>query len=182
MVAETIPDPRPPMRPYLLTLLKTGLPTAAGLGVVGYAFARFAGVWYVSEAGGRTANDIAEALEWRLPLTMAAWGVGLVVFFEGILSLWRKPPAPLTAVTPVDETEQLLLKLLEEAEAAEDERQRMFALGQTPLNVVADAVATEAEGERKYLRDGWPVDMIEPLTCLDRVRTSLSTEFTEHPL
>ena len=142
MVAETIPDPRPRMRTYLLKLLKTGLPTAAGLGVVGYAFARFAGMWYVSEAGGRTAigaSDIAEALEWRLPLTMAAWGFGLVALFEGILSIWRKPTAPLTAVTPVDETEQLLLKLLEEAEAAEDERQRMFALGQTPLGKRADA-------------------------------------------
>ena len=138
MVAETTPDPRHRMRPYLLKLLKTGLPTAAGLGVVGYAFARFAGMWYVSEAGGRTAigaNDIAEALEWRLPLTMAAWGFGLVALFEGILSIWRKPTTPATpaALTPVDETEQLLLKLLEEAEAAEDQRQRMFALGQTPL-------------------------------------------------
>jgi len=138
MVAETNPDPRHRMRPYLLKLLKTGLPTAAGLGVVGYAFARLAGMWYVSEAGGRTAigaNDIAEALEWRLPLTMAAWGFGLVALFEGILSIWRTPtaPAPPTPAPPIDETEKLLLKLLEEAEAAEDERQRMFALSQTPL-------------------------------------------------
>ena len=149
MVAETVPNLRHRMRPYLLKLLKTGVPTAAGLGVVGYAFAQFAGMWYVSEAGGRTAigaNDIAEALEWRLPATMAAWGFGLVALFEGILSIWRKPPttAPPAGANPVDETEQLLLKLLEEAEAAEDERQRLFALGQTPLLKVADPEAIEA--------------------------------------
>ena len=123
MVAETVPDPRHRMRPYLLKLLKTGLPTAAGLGVVGYAFARFAGMWYVSEAGGHDspvgAAEVARTLEWRLPLAMAGWGFGLVALFEGVLSLWRKPVPVEPAVPVVDETEQLLLKLLEEADAAD---------------------------------------------------------------
>jgi len=123
------------MRRFLLKLLKNGLPTAAILAVFGYAFAQFAGMWYVSEAGGRDApvgaSDIAGTLEWRLPLTMAGWGFALVAFFEGVLSLWRKPVPVQPAA--VDETEQLLLKLLEEAETAEAERQMKIALAETPL-------------------------------------------------
>ncbi len=127
------------MRLYLFKVLKSGLPTAAILAVCGYVFAQFAGMWYVSEAGGRTlpvgSGEIADTLEWRLPLTMAAWGFGLIALFEGVLSIWRQPavlevPAE---VETVDETEQLLLKLLEEAEAAEAERQIKFALAQTPM-------------------------------------------------
>ena len=127
------------MRLYLFKVLKSGLPTAAILAVCGYVFAQFAGMWYVSEAGGRTlpvgSGEIAGTLEWRLPLTMAAWGFGLIALFEGVLSIWRQPavlevPAE---VETVDETEQLLLKLLEEAEAAEAERQIKFALAQTPM-------------------------------------------------
>ncbi len=127
------------MRLYLFKVLKSGLPTAAILAVCGYVFAQFAGMWYVSEAGGRTlpvgSGEIADTLEWRLPLTMAAWGFGLIALFEGVLSIWRQPAAlevP-AEVETVDETEQLLLKLLEEAEAAEAERQIKFALAQTPM-------------------------------------------------
>ena len=126
------------MRRFLHRLLMNGLPTAAILAIFGYAFAQFAGMWYVSESGGRHspvgADEIAATLEWRLPLTMAAWGFGLVALFEGVLSLWRKPdPAPIRLTPAVDETEQLLLKLLEEAEAAEAARQERFAQDRTPL-------------------------------------------------
>ena len=125
------------MRRYLLKLLKTGLPTAAILAIFGYVFAQFAGMWYVSESGGRNspvgADEIASTLEWRLPLTMAGWGFALVALFEGVLSLWRKPVSAQPVVVPVDETEQLLLKLLEEADAAEAERQKRIELAQTPL-------------------------------------------------
>ena len=126
------------MRRFLHRLLINGLPTAAILAIFGYAFAQFAGMWYVSESGGRHspvgADDIAGTLEWRLPLTMAAWGFGLVALFEAVLSLWRKPDAaPVRLAPAVDETEQLLLKLLEEAEAAEAVRQERFAQARTPL-------------------------------------------------
>lgn len=127
------------MRLYLFKVLKSGLPTAAILAVCGYVFAQFAGMWYASEAGGRTlavgSGEIADTLEWRLPMTMAAWGFGLIALFEGVLSIWRKPAALAVSseTEPVDETEQLLLKLLEEAEAAEAERQIKFALAQTPM-------------------------------------------------
>ena len=124
------------MRRYLLKLLKNGLPTAAILALFGYGFAQFAGMWYVSEAGGRDspvgAGQVAASLEWRLPLAMAGWGFALVALFEGVLSLWRKPDA-IPPVVVVDETEQLLLKLLEEADAAEAERQMKIALAQTPV-------------------------------------------------
>lgn len=126
------------MRPYLLKLLKNGVPTAVILAVIGYLFAQLASMWYVSESGGREnvgVQEMSETLQWRLPLTMAAWGFGLVALFEGVLSLWRTPVAPPTISTPpaVDETEQLLLQLLEEAEAAEAVRQSRIALTQTPL-------------------------------------------------
>ena len=124
------------MRLFLTQLLKNGLPTAALLAFFGYLFAQFAGMWYASESAGRPspvgADDIAAALEWRLPLTMAAWGFGLVALFEGVLSLWRKPVPSKPAAPAADDTEQLLLKLLEEAEAAEAERQRRIFLAQSP--------------------------------------------------
>ncbi len=133
------------MRRYLLKLLKAGVPTAAILAFFGYAFAQFAGMWYISESGGREspvgAAEIARTLEWRLPLTMAAWGFGLVALFEGVLSLWRKPVPVPPPVAVVDETEQLLLKLLEEADAAEAERQMKMALGQTPMPKGMEPVA-----------------------------------------
>ena len=125
------------MRRYLLKLLKAGVPTAAVLAFFGYAFAQFAGMWYVSESGGRAspvgAAEVARTLEWRLPLAMAAWGFGLVALFEGVLSLWRKPVPVELAVPVVDETEQLLLKLLEEADAAEAARRAVIDLAQTPM-------------------------------------------------
>lgn len=126
------------MRHYLLKLLKNGVPTAVALAVVGYFFAQLAAMWYASESGGRVtvgADEMSDTLEWHLPLTMAAWGFGLVALFEGVLSLWRTPVAEPVALTipVVDETEQLLLKLLEEAEAAEAVRQSKIALAQTPM-------------------------------------------------
>jgi hypothetical protein len=125
------------MRRYLLTLLKNGLPTAAILAILGSGLAQFAGICYASAAGGRGssvgATEIARAFEWRLPLMMAAWGFGLVALFEGVLALLRKPVPAQHPVAIVDETEQLLLKLLEEADVAEAERQMKMALAQTPM-------------------------------------------------
>lgn len=135
------------MRPYLLKLLKNGLPTAAILAAIGFLFAQLAGMWYVSESGGRTstvgADEIADTLQWRLPLTMAAWGFGLVALFEGVLALWRTAPAPAIrpAVPAVDETELLLLQLLEEAEAAEVMRQSRGSPKQTPMPGGAETFA-----------------------------------------
>lgn len=149
LAATGITAPWVSMRPYLLKLLKNGVPTAVVLAVVGYLFAQLAAMWYVSESGGRAnvgVQEMSETLQWRLPLTMAAWGFGLVALFEGVLSLWRTPaPTPsLTAAPPaVDETEQLLLQLLEEAEAAEAVRQSRIPLTQTPLPGHVAAVRSE---------------------------------------
>ena len=140
------------MRRYLLKLLKTGLPTAAILALFGYAFAQFAGMWYVSDAGGREspvgAVEVARSLEWRLPLTMAAWGFGLVALFEGVLSLWRAPAPAEPAHPIIDATEQLLLKLLEEADAAEEVRREATDLAQTPLPKGLPSAAEEASSPR----------------------------------
>ena len=74
---------------------------------------------------------------------MAAWGFGLVALFEGVLTLWRTAPA--AAIRPtvpaVDETELLLLQLLEEAEAAEVMRQTRVSLKQTPMPGGAETFA-----------------------------------------
>gem|GEM_PF-1616709 len=141
--------PRPRMRSYLLKLMKYGVPTGVVLAGVGYLFAHLAAIWYTSESGGRAtvgAEEMSATLEWRLPLTMAAWGFGLVALFEGVLSLWRTPVAsPAPAAVGPDETEQLLLKLLEEAEAAEDERRRRIELAQTPMPLKLAVPAPIAE-------------------------------------
>lgn len=118
----------------MLKLFKTGVPTAGILAGVGYLFAQLASMWYISEAAGRStvgAEHVADTLEFRLPISMAAWGFGLIALFEGALAIWHTPPAPIEPAVPtVDETEQLLLKLLEEAEAAEALRQLQAALAE----------------------------------------------------
>jgi len=115
------------MRAFGIRLLKNGLPVAVLLAALGYGMANMAEMM-----AGRpeipTPGHVPEMraqLQNRLPFTMAAWGFGIVVAFEALFSLWRKPVPPVTevkAVTVEDEAEQLLMKLLEEADAAERAR------------------------------------------------------------
>jgi len=108
-------------------ILRNGLLAAFMLGALGFAYAHFAGVWFDSKTGDREAPiggaEVTEALQWRVPLTMAAWGFGLVALFELFASLWRKPEtlSP-SASAPVPDAEVLLSELLDQAEAAERER------------------------------------------------------------
>ena len=115
------------MRGFGIRVLKNGLPVALLLAALSYGMANMAEMM-----AGRpeipTPGHVPEMrshLQNRLPFTMAAWGFGIVVAFEALFSLWRKPVPPATevkAVTVEDEAEQLLMKLLEEADAAERAR------------------------------------------------------------
>ena len=125
------------MRAFAIRVLKNGLPVAALLALLGYGLAQMAEMM-----GGKADRpnpdgvpEMREVLQYRLPLTMAAWGLGIVVAFEVLFSLWRPTvPAAATkpAAVPVDEAEQLLMKLLEEADAAEFARRMPSPADPTP--------------------------------------------------
>jgi hypothetical protein len=109
-------------------ILRHGIPTALILGCLGYIFAQFAGVWYQDHAGDRDAPtggfEVTESLQWTMPITMALWGIGVVVAMEFARWLWRTwfPKPTVSTSAPGPDAEQLLLKLLDEAETAERER------------------------------------------------------------
>jgi len=105
----------------LSRILRNGLLAALMLGVLGFVYAQFAGIWFDAKAGAGGA-EVTEALQWRMPFTMAGWGFGLVAVFEFFGALWRKPEKPGVESKPVPDAESLLLELLDQAEAAERER------------------------------------------------------------
>ena len=109
----------------LARILRHGLIAALMLGCLGFVFAQFAGIWFDHKIGDREAPiggaEITDTLQWRVPLTMAGWGFGIVAVIELVGSLWRKPSKPVEA-KPVPDAEALLLELLDQAEAAERER------------------------------------------------------------
>jgi hypothetical protein len=126
------------MRPILIRILKQGIPVALILAVVGYVMAESAGMWFAMQAGGDSSlrvtvgdadpvpagnggQDLTRILRTRLPLTLAAWGFGIIAVAELLLGLWRrrKPTAPAVPAVPTeDETEKLLNQLLEQADAS----------------------------------------------------------------
>ena len=140
------------MRGLFLRALKTVLPTAVLLGVCGYLFAVSVGRVVATDKDNGAAT--ADALRWRLPFTMAAWGGGMVLVFELFRSLWGgKPPAPPAKARPqAVDSEQLLLQMLEQAEAAEAARQsgRVPALPDSvPSPPVSVSDQTPAPAARK---------------------------------
>lgn len=108
-------------------LLKSVLPVALLAGAGGYAYAVAAGA-YVAD-GRDDGEGLREKLLWRVPFSMAAWAGGFTLLFELFRHLWVAKPAPTTAtergaVPPAQpDAEQLLLQLLEQAEAAEKTRE-----------------------------------------------------------
>ena len=132
------------MHPILARILKQGIPVALILAAVGFLMAQAAGMFFAAQSGGDSSlrvtvgdapasadggDDLARALQRRLPFTLAAWGFGLVVVVELVLGLLRglKPApasAPAAAVPTEDETERLLNKLLQQADVAEADRAR----------------------------------------------------------
>ena len=115
-------------------LLKSVLPIAVLSAAGGWVYAYAAGM-YMTDAQ-HTGDELKESLLWRLPFTMAAWGGGITFFCELFRHWWGKPnsaPAPVAAETksaPVD-AEQLLLQLLDQAEAAEQSRYELPVFAQS---------------------------------------------------
>lgn len=125
------------MRAFGIRVLKNGLPVALLLGALGYGMASMAEMMAGRPERPTSGHvpDVRTHLQGRLPFTMAAWGFGIVVAFEALFSLWRKPVPPATEVKAVaveDEAEQLLMKLLEEADAAERARSMPSPADPTP--------------------------------------------------
>jgi hypothetical protein len=122
------------MRPFWPRLLKSVLPIALLAGGVGYLFAQAAGAYVATARDDGSA--LTESLAWRVPLSMAAWGGGIALLFEVFRHLWSrsKPtPNPVVASSDVPDAEQLLMQLLEQAEAAEHNRnQPDFPVAEPP--------------------------------------------------
>lgn len=131
------------MRAFVIRLLWNGLPVAVLLAGVGYGLSQMAEM--MSGKADRPRPDgvpeLADHLQWRLPAGLAAWGFGLVLVFELLLSVWRQPvptadgkaDAARRSVVAIEaDAEQLLLKLLGEAEAAERARTMPSPADPTP--------------------------------------------------
>lgn len=110
------------------TILVHGGMVAAVLAVIGYVLAQAAGMWIGSQSAPRTfdagaapatvtgGSELATALEWRLPITMAVFGFALVAFGEGVKALWKRPPVAPPS-NPHEIEMQRMLRELEEKPA-----------------------------------------------------------------
>lgn len=125
------------MHPVLNRIVVNGLTTAAVLGVVGLLLAEVAGMWLAGQAptranpvepgsGSASADPLADALRFRVPLSMAGWGVAFVVVAELVRYWWRGAPKPAAEKVPgdpqPDPAQVLLEQLLAEADAAQAAR------------------------------------------------------------
>jgi hypothetical protein len=106
------------MRGLGLRILKSAILAALVLAGLGYLIAEMAGTWFEVNNPTRThgPESVSATLRQRLPLTMAAWGFGLVAFYEFLRSLWM-PKAKPKPITPEPNVEAQLQQLLREAEA-----------------------------------------------------------------
>ena len=134
------------MPPLLIRILKNGIPTVILLAMIGYLLAEAAGMYMAANVPPRVdaldpdspppaiqPSEIRQELKSRLPVTLAAWGFGLIVVIEVGLSYFRKKKvSPTPSTPPVDDTTALLNKLLEQAEAAEAARQAAGSPCPTP--------------------------------------------------
>lgn len=116
------------MHPLLKRILTNSLIAGSLLAVMGFGLTELARMWLIAQAPSRMdptapatpADAATDVVSYRIPLMMAAWGVGFVVLGE--LFLWfvlkrrPKPPAPPPPPGP-DPAELLLEQLLREAEA-----------------------------------------------------------------
>lgn len=125
------------MRAFIFRVLRNGLPVAGLLALFGFGMAEMAEMM-AGKGEKPTPNHVpglSAYLRWRVPLGFAAWGFGLVLAFEALFSIWRKPVPPTppkSAVSPEDEAERLLLQLLAEADAAQRARATPSPADPTP--------------------------------------------------
>jgi hypothetical protein len=115
-----------PMRRVWPRLLKSVLPITLLCGAAGYLYAVAAGAYIADER--EDGSTLRGALAWRVPFAMAFWGGGFTLLVEWFRHLWGantkddKKAEAAPAPTPEQAAEQLLLQLLEQAEAAERSR------------------------------------------------------------
>lgn len=116
------------MNPLLRRIAINGVIAAVILAMFGLVLAEAASFLFVQSDGGRSpqlntpegADTTVTDLRYRLPLSLAVWGVILVVLTEVILQFWRRRrPAipPNAAAQPQTDADRLLAELLK-AEAA----------------------------------------------------------------
>lgn len=121
------------MPPTLKRILWAGVPAAALLAGVGFVLAEAADLFVAANEPARAVEAIDGAappadrpppvsvnLRRTLPLTMAAWGFGLVAAYEGLRRLLRGAPKPPAAQKPAQtpaDVDRLLNDLLVKAEA-----------------------------------------------------------------
>ncbi len=135
----------------LLRTLKSGVPVALALAGLGYLYATIVGILAGSTAGVEADPD----MQVRIPVTMAAWGFGLVAAGELVFGFGRRTVAAAPVVVPAEpgpggldpDVERLLNDLLAQADAA---RATDAAAGSVPPDQVhqealAEQVAVAAD-------------------------------------
>lgn len=115
------------MNSLLTRILVNGGFVFSGLGLFGVLFGQIAASWVASQAPIRaqlestdgspnvSSDHLPEQVKWRVPVTMASLGLGLVVVFELLGTLWRKPKVA-SNTKPLPSDEELIQRLLKEAE------------------------------------------------------------------
>lgn len=113
------------MRRFWPRLLKSVLPITLLCGAAGYLYAVAAGTYIADER--EDGSTLRGVLAWRVPFAMAFWGGGFTLLVEWFRHLWgankadeKKAATP--APTAEESAEQLLMQLLQQAEAAERSR------------------------------------------------------------
>ncbi len=121
------------MRPVLKRIAVNGLLSALLLGLIGLGFTELAGIWLTTQSTERRAapapvpldgdDPTTSLLRYRVPLTMAGWGVAFVVVGELGLYLWRgRRPVDGSAAAKglkPDTAEVLLEELLQQLESGQ---------------------------------------------------------------
>jgi hypothetical protein len=129
------------MHPLVKRILVNSLIAGSLLAVMGYGLAELGRLWLTAQAPARAvpgAPPVPETappdMAWRVPVSMAGWGIGFVIVSE--LFLWfvlKRRPVPKAPPAPPapDPAEQLLEQLLREAEAKQ-------ALTTTPVPAASE--------------------------------------------
>lgn len=99
-------------------ILVNGLLAAVPLAVFGAMLGTLAGMFLDAQPGGTNAPSTSGVLAWRVAAALAVGGFLFVAVAEGLLSLWRVPPAP-PKPDPNKVAEELIQSILREAEQKE---------------------------------------------------------------
>jgi hypothetical protein len=109
------------MHPLARRIAIHGALAAGILAVMGFVFSEVVGAHLASDPGTRPGSaQLAqpdESLRWRIPLSMAFWGVVLVAVIELVMYAVRGNPKPAAPAEPQPDAEKLLNDLLAQAEA-----------------------------------------------------------------